>query len=41
MKFFEEYAEKYVNESDKLKNKDIHIKAIPIFIRGIHNVLEL
>ncbi|KAL4508346.1 hypothetical protein ABPG72_003650 [Tetrahymena utriculariae] len=41
LKFFNEYAAKYVNESDKLKNKDIHIKAIPIFIKGLQNVNEL
>jgi len=41
LKFFTDYAEKYVNESDKLKNKDIHIKAIRIFIRGLENVNEL
>lgn len=33
--FFTDYATKYVNESDKLKNKEIHIKAIPNFIKGL------
>lgn len=41
LKFFKDYAEKYVQESEKLKNKDIHIKAIPNFIKGIMNVKEL
>ena len=41
LKFFEEDAQIYIENSRKLENHEIHIRSIPTFIEGIRNPVAL